>query len=175
MKRKLVLVFAFISILTSCTSNEDLGINITEDDLVGVWNFTSFTLDGSASYTVNGITYDIETSSYAKDLDYTVNFTKNPNEFSSAGSYTTVTTVRVSGEPDSVEEYRVDSLEGLDSGNWSLDGNTFKSINNGQETIAEIVEFTGSKLKLKLVLDELESISGVDATITGESFITLER
>lgn len=80
--------------LTSCSSDDDLGKSITEDDLVGVWNITEFTLNSKVTTTEDRVTSTFELNSFGKDFNYNINFSKKPIEFSTMGTYTTVTTLK---------------------------------------------------------------------------------
>lgn len=48
-----------------------------------------------------------------------------------------------------------DDLDGFSTGNWDLEGTIFTSIEDGEKSTAEVVEFTGSQLKLTVIVDEI--------------------
>ena len=47
MKFKILLLFTVVTLFTSCESNNDLDIAITETDLIGTWNIKEQTLEGT--------------------------------------------------------------------------------------------------------------------------------
>ncbi|ARV14495.1 lipocalin family protein [Polaribacter sp. SA4-12] len=178
MKKKILLLLTVITFLTACESNDNLDINITNADLIGTWNATEQTMELASSFTINGVTITSNSSGYGKDFDFIYTFAENPNIVAATGSYTSVTTTTSSipGQQDIDQEIELNSIEGFDSGIWSLDGNSITiSDSSGQSNTAEIVEFTGSKLKLKIAIDESQNISGINADISGEIFLTLEK
>ena len=178
MKTRILLLLTVITFLTACESNDNLDINITNADLIGTWNATAQTLEFATSATVQGVTITSNSSGYGKDFDFIYTFSENPNIVSTNGSYTSVTTITSSipGQSDIDQEIELNSIDGFDSGTWSLDNNTITiSDPSGQSSAAEVVEFTGSKLKLKITLDESQNINGISADISGEIFLTLEK
>ena len=176
MKTKILLLLTVITFLTACESNENENINVTTDDIVGVWNATGFTLDSDASITHKGITINYNINSFGKDFDFVYTFSENPNEVSAIGSYTSVTTTTITGQPVDVQELSISSLNGLDSGTWSLiNSNTITFTDSGVINTAEIVEFTGTKIVLKGSIDETQNLNGDSVNISGEIFLTLEK
>lgn len=176
MKFKHLLLVAFVAILSSCETNENPNLEITSDDLLGAWDVTALNLDLSTSATVQNVTATSTSKTYGKDFDFIYTFSENPNEITAVGSYTSVTTTSIPGEPDDTQEIRVSSIDGLDSGNWSLEGNILTLIdNNNQSSSAEITSFSGNKLTLKQFVDETVDVLGTIVTIKGEMLLTLER
>jgi hypothetical protein len=144
--------------------------------LVGEWNVTAQTLDTSTTASNQGITISSNTKSYGKDFNFLFTFSENPNVISAIGTYTSVNTTTIPGQSDLVQEFDVNSIDGFDSGNWSLSGNTITfTDNNNEESFAEIVEYSGTKLILKAVVNEEQDISGVSVKISGEMLLTLEK
>jgi hypothetical protein len=178
MKTRILLLLTVITFLTACESNDNTNIDITSADLIGTWNATAQTLELATSAIIQGVTITSNSSGYGKDFDFIYTFSENPNIVTTSGSFTSVTntTSNIPGQSDIDQEIELNSIDGFDSGTWNLDNNTITiSDSSGQTSVAEVVEFTGSKLKLKITIDESQNISGISADISGEMFLTLEK
>ncbi len=176
MKTKILLLITIVAFLTACESNDNSDINITNEDLVGEWNVTAQTLDITTTGNFQGIALTSKTTGYGKDFDFTYTFSKNPNIVAVKGKYTSVTTTSILGQPDNTQEIEVHSVDGFDSGTWNLSGNTISITDSSNLTgIADVIEFTGNRIKLQLTINETESINGANVSVSGEMFLTLEK
>ena len=177
MKNKLlILIITFSFFFIACDSNEDPIINISSVDLIGTWNVTSQTIEnGSINYTVDGETISVTYSARAEDLDFTISFSENPNIITADGSYTFIVTTTFMGQTNT-DEIEAVSIDGLDSGNWSLTNNTIKvTETNGDAGLLTITEYAGNILKLKAIINESETIDGETLTLSATLYVTLEK
>ena len=173
MKKLSVLFVAFLFVFTSCSSDDDNGNQIDLSvDITGQWDLTGIELEGDASMTFEGQTVTITYTGFGKDFDAEVIFTDNPKEVNATGTYTMVMTTSFLGFSET-EEYPVDFSDDFDAGTWSIEGNllVITDANTNEVQTAQIVHLTQNKMIL--VMEEVESMDGMSATIIGE--ITLER
>lgn len=172
-KLKLFLFVLSISFFSSCTDNST-PIDVSSDDLLGIWNITDFNFEGTTSATLAGQTITSTFVNTGRDYDFTVEFTSNPNTIASSGSYVSISTVTVAGQTFT-EEVPVNSISGLDSGTWSLNGNVITTTVGGESSEMVIDQITSNLLVLKAVVEENQSAQGADITILGNLTLTLEK
>ena len=106
-------------------------------------------------------------------MDYFVTFTANPNNVSSEGSYTVVMTTTTLGQ-SVTEEYPFEDV--LLDGTWTLDGNTMTVTSQGEPPQeATVTEQSSTKMKIKQVVEETQTVSGITISIKLEAIYTLEK
>ena len=176
MKSKILLLLTVITFLTACESNENINISITSADLIGTWNVTSQTVESTNTVTSQGTSATYQTSGYGKDYNLTYTFSEDPNILKTQGGYTFVVTTNLPGQPATTQETPITTVDGLDSGSWSLNDTTITvTDNNNQSSIIQVTSFTGNVLKLKISVDQEQDLFGTNIKIVGESFVTLEK
>lgn len=172
MKNLSILLFTFLFVFASCSSDDDSNsqIDLTVD-LTGSWELTSLEYEGESTIEVENQTLTISFDGFGKDFDAQVNFTEDPNELTSTGSYTLVLTTNFMGESITQEEL-IDFSDDIITGEWSLEnGNQLVIVSNGETQTAEIISL--NETKMVLLSNESTSIDGVNVDISSE--ITLER
>ncbi|MFY0631203.1 MAG: lipocalin family protein [Flavobacteriaceae bacterium] len=174
MKIKLLLFVAVIACLSSCTNNDTSPINVSESDILGTWNVIDSEVEGTATITVGGITSSVSMVNTGRDYDFTFEFANNPNTVMALGTYTSVNTITVDGQT-SVQEIPVSSIDGFDSGTWSVNGDQLTITANGRTSVATIAEFTGNLMVITTAVEETQNFQGVSVVLTGESSVTLQR
>lgn len=177
MKTKILLFLALVTFLTSCETNNNPTLNITDADLLGTWNLTKQTIeDGSLSITTQGQTLTANYSGIAKELDFRYIFSENPNKLNLNGKYTFVTIATFLGQ-NQVEEQEIDTdLSPITSVDWSLNGNTISITENGNlPTVLNVEEFSTNFLRLKGEINETETDNGETVTIKATIYIELEK
>ncbi len=112
-------------------------------------------------YSFHGIAYDTRT-----------NFTENPNEFTSTGSYTFELTTEFSG-PQEIDTITIHASSG--TGEWSIDGDILTQIFAGDTSELVLLEFTNSKMRLRLDQDLTNDINGLIVRDIATIFSTFER
>lgn len=191
MIRKILLFVLTTFILTSCNSNDDsVDVSVTEALLVGEWNVVGFESDVKTKTSFNGETINSTITTTGKDFNFVYTFTQNPNLITSKGSYTSVTTISSQGETETLTNENISSVDGLDSGSWTLNGNIITlNINDNTEEIpleginleninkAEIIEFSEKTMKIKVDANQKVSDNeiGFKIDLDIEMFLTFER
>ena len=174
MKTKLLLFVAVIACLYSCTNNDQGPISVSESEIVGTWNVIDYNFEGAGSYTVSGNTLSFTVRSTGKDYDFTFDFSSNPNILSATGTYTSVSEVTFLGQTTS-DEFPVSSVDGFDSGTWSVNGNQFTLTANGMTSTSTITEFTGNLMTITSSIEQNQNVQGIDVTVTGTVSLTLQK
>lgn len=174
MKTKLLLFVAVITCLYSCTNNDQGPISVSESEVVGTWNVIDYNFEGAGSYTVSGNTLSFAVVSTGKDYNFTFDFSNNPNVLEATGTYTSVNEITFLGQTTS-EELPVSSIDGFDSGTWSVNGNQFTLTANGVTSTSTITEFTGNLMTISSTVEQNQNVQGIDVTITGTVLLTLQK
>ncbi|MEX0996666.1 MAG: lipocalin family protein [Flavobacteriaceae bacterium] len=173
MKNLSILLFAILLVFASCSSDDDNSndqIDLTVD-ITGSWELTSLEYEGESTIEVENQTLTISFDGFGKDFDAQVNFTEDPNEVTSTGSYTLVLTTNFMGESITQEQF-VDFSDDSITGEWSIEnGNQLVVVSNGETQTAEIISLNESKMVL--LTNESTTIDGVNVIISSE--MTLER
>ena len=170
---KLFLFVLSVSILSSCSDSSN-SVDVTADDLLGVWNLTDINGQGTSTTTFNGQTITADVTTTGRDYDFTTEFTANPNTVSGTGSYIGISTATFAGQTVT-EEQLLSSIAGLDSGTWSLNGNII-TVEVGGETSEMIVEeVTNNLLVLTAAFEETQEFQGISINISGTIRIVLEK
>lgn len=165
------LVLASISWASvSCNKDDD---TVDPANLAGVWKTTQVECNnGVSSFEVLGVPFTSNYTFYGKDFDFETTFTENPNEFSTVGSYTVVTTTEILGVPETTES-TTEAFPGV--GSWEINGNTMIQVFAGDTTELEILELSSSKFRLKGDFDITIEDSGAIIRNTFTVFTTMEK
>ena len=164
----LAMVFSF----TAC-SEDDSGNDPSSGDLVGIWQMESLDYSGTNTTTVAGQSTTLDYVGEAFDIDLSITFGENPNEYKTSGGYTIKLTYELGGQ---TVENNV-PIEGfLDNGTWEQNGNTLTVVNgNGEPGEATIESIDGNSLVLSSREMETTTEQGVTTEIDVESVITFSR
>lgn len=147
--------------IQSC--GEDESIEPFESaDLVGTWNMTDFDTSGTISYTIEGVPIPVQIDGTGKDIDAFVEFTEDPNQFTSSGSYTIVLTTSGTGFAPEISETTVDQL--FSNGAWSLGQSklVLSTVGEASQDL-EVLTLTESELTLQFEETIDEVVDGVNA------------
>lgn len=170
---KLFLFVLSISIFSSCSDSSN-SVDVTADDLVGVWNLTDINGEGTSTTTINGQSITADVTTTGRDYDFTTEITTNPNTISGTGSYVAISTSTFLGQTVT-EEQLLTSISGLDSGTWSLDGNIITTIVGGETNQIVVEQVTDNLLVLGATFEETQQIQGISVNFSGTVRITLEK
>ncbi len=172
---KLLLFVAVIACLSSCTTNNDNPITVSEADVVGLWNVTDFTSEGTTVTTAAGITINSSFVSTGTDYNFTYNFQTDPNEVTASGFYTSINVITVDGV-STTTEIPVTTIDGLNNGTWSINGNIITIVSvTGQEEQAIIEEITDNLMVLRVSYSLTQSLPDLSISVTGSVLARLER
>ena len=175
MKKYFLLAFVTVCTLvsSSCSKDEDGVSGASEASIIGTWNLTALeATDGKSNTNFDGTSIPATFSAVGKDFDTVVTFSEEPQIVTSEGSYTTVLTTTVMGEPQTQEEEGEDFFE---SDEWRLDGSTL-FFGSGEEEIGfTITELTDSKMSLRYKLNETVEAFGATSTVSATYNMTLTK
>lgn len=139
----------------------------------GTWKMTDLHADnGVSTTTLLGQEISYTYSFHGKDYNTFTTFTENPNEFTSTGSYTIVTTINFQGQM-STTETPADVFSG--TGTWTISGNTLTQGFAGASADFEILELSDSKLRLKQDQDVTFDDNGSVVHNTATIYSTFEK
>jgi hypothetical protein len=167
MKKYIHLLATFLLVLTiSCTSNEAINVPVSENDLLGEWNVSTFSADqGNATAFSNGLSITGAFSAYGSSINMITAFEEDPNTVSAEGSMIANSEVSFLGQ-NYYNEEEVNNIPGfLFPANWSLTENVLTFTNLNQTVAADILYFSTDTLRLKTALRRnLTELVGTDIT-----------
>ncbi|MFK8058994.1 MAG: hypothetical protein AB8B78_02785 [Polaribacter sp.] len=176
MKFKILLLLTFITLFSSCETDNTTNIAITEADLLGTWQVKEQTLKGTITYTISGITNTVDYDAYAKDISMTLTFNDTPKKVSASGKYTLVATSSFLGQPITEEELVEADTNPAQNPTWALNGNNLTMSNDNNIPQNLIVEsYDGKILRLKAEIDEPENSNSQDVNIKTTIYFVLEK
>lgn len=170
MKITKLLLLSLAVIFFSCSEDEDP--KPTTDGMVGAWNLTALTYKGKTTTTVEGNTATADFTGTGKDMDFITTFSKDPNEVVGLGSYTIVLKTTMAGQT-TTEEYPFDEI--LSDGTWSLSGNTLTVTEDNESQEVTVLEQTSTTMKLRVIIDETQSVQEVTLTTKVEAVYTFTK
>ena len=174
MKNQFKLCLLGILIITAASCNKD-DDKVESGNIVGQWRMTDIhSNNGVLETTIGGETINATYSFHGTDYNTITTFTENPNEFSSTGSYTSLTDFVIQGQTEH-DTSVVDAFAG--TGTWSINGTKLTQIFSGDTSIFDILELSGSKLRLQANIDETVEDSTFDIFIHDRAtvFSTFEK
>ena len=145
--------------LASCSDDDEA--DSPPDALEGTWSLTELTYKGSNS--IPGPAGIITTNYNGEgfDMDLTVEFSANPNTFTSRGNYGIALNVESLGGSSTIE---LPSQSFFGSGNWTRDNDKLTITMEGEvEQQATILELNESTLRIAFdVSDMVVSLGAID-------------
>ena len=170
---KKLIALLLISTLFACSGEDDelskLEVPITESNIEGTWIANDFySLNGVIETTILGIPTSADLDIKGNDYNASITIASTPNTITSSGDITLKATISKLGFSKS-ETYN----EPVDmNGQWTLSNNVLKVIDGGYVTEFEIVEFSGTAIKFKQVLEEdFDNVSGYSGTAKASLYI----
>jgi hypothetical protein len=162
----LAMVFSFVA----CSEDDN---DPSSNELVGIWQMESLDYSGTSTTTIAGQSSTLDYVGEAYDIDLSITFGEDPNEYKTSGGYTIRLTYELGGQ--TIEENV--PVEGfLDNGTWEQNGSTLNVINgNGDPSEATIVSVDANSLVISSAEMETTTEQGVTTTIDVESIITFSR
>lgn len=194
--KKLILLFVLSITFISCSDDYDT-VDIQKSDLVGKWNLVAQTSKTKQTIVKQGVSTITYINGLGKDFNFTITFIENPNTSTTQGVYTLVSTniipnqsFTVPGETNNTlgqsnttqdqsgitKETHLNTIDGFDSINWSLNGGNISLISRDNKSIpVQVIGFTGATLKLRVKIEETQKFSNSTIKTSRELIITLER
>lgn len=155
---KFLMLFFLTITIASCTSDDTdtPETNVQEGDLVGTWNLTEESQDGTISGVFGGIPVTGDITSIGKNFDTQLTISRNPNNFNASGSFTDAITVSAASIVLFEDEFVVPINDLINQGTWSVDQGILKLAQNGDTIDVRIVELTTTTLKLEFDIEDLD-------------------
>ena len=172
-----ILKILFLTVLTisivSCGDDDDAGNDVGGSaDLIGTWNAVSVNYTGTTVTEANGVSVQADFVGEGMNIDYTLNFTSNPNELTSDGSYDIELTTTILNETTT---QTFTDIEFASTGEWLLDGDQMTVTSDGVTNIVTVVELTATSLILNIVDVQTQTAGGTTITITTDSTLVYNR
>lgn len=184
MKKILFILAIGLTVLSSCENDlvsappsdsiEENGNSDGTDvagDLVGSWQMISFNYTGTTVTTVQGITLTADLVGVASDIDYVIEFTETPNNFSVTGGYDIELTTTSNGQ-SFVENVAINASS---NGTWSKNNNTIVFTGTTVDGEATIEILNDTTLKFTQIVDENINQQGVESSVTTNNVSIFER
>ena len=153
----LTLVTSCTFIFTSCSKDDD-GVDATDSQIIGAWNLTALNVnDGRVEIITDGQSIVSELEITGKDFDATVTFAEDPKTVTSEGTFNATVTTTTMGQTETEEQEGDDFF---DNKAWSLNGSVLTIGTGEEEQSFTITRLTDSRMDLRYVLDETETILG---------------
>lgn len=165
----LLIVGLVFTAFNSCGNDDDGPFVLSETSLSGTWNVDDISGDGTVTATTLGETEMSDVTIVTDNSTATVDFTTDPNAFTSQGSITLTTT---SVESDGTTTTDTETSEAFGGGTWVLvDATTLQLTEDGETTTYTLQpESTSSLLilvsELEFSLDFFGTMIDTDLTNT---------
>ncbi|WP_033962077.1 lipocalin family protein [Psychroserpens jangbogonensis] len=166
MKKFNFLFIALTLVLTACSSDDNDNSNDPGDvngELIGIWDAVDVLYSGDTVIEVAGQTIVTDFVGESYDVDFTLEFSENPNEFVSEGQYSVELTSTTLGQE---QVFDVPNLEFVGDGTWTRDGSQLTTVSNGDEGTMTILELTNTTLRLRYQTVEVINNQGTLNTTT---------
>jgi len=158
------LVFPFI--ISSCSKEGG------ESGLVGTWEATEFSYDGTSTATVSGQTIVTDFTGVGKDMELEMVFSEDPNEYTSGGSYTIELTYSAVGQ-SFMEDFTFDDFIG--NGTWDLVGDQLTATDDMGNTSTSTVQIDGDQLTFDGELQRTTISQGATVIQDVNTLVVFER
>ena len=153
----LTLVTSCALIFTSCSKDDD-GVNASDSEIIGAWNLTAFEAnDGRVEIITEDQTVVSELDILGKDFDATITFAEDPKTVTSEGTFNATVTTTTMGQTET-EEQEGDKF--FENKPWSLEGSVLTIGSGEEEQSFTITSLTESRMDLRYVLDETDTVLG---------------
>lgn len=172
MKKLNFLFIALAIALSSCSNDDSDDSTNTSADLFGTWVAVDVDYSGSSTISAQGQTFTSTFVGEAYDVDYTLSFSKNPNELVAEGSYSIELTTTAMGE---TQVNNLENLEFVSNGTWSRDDNQLTVVSQGETRVYTIVELTDTTFKMAIQTVEEVTDSGVTNSVNINLLATYTR
>ncbi|MFY0643886.1 MAG: hypothetical protein JXR19_05420 [Bacteroidia bacterium] len=171
MKKWFAISLLSLLVISSCkeveTPNSPDPKDGLESWLPGKWNLTEVSQENGI-ISVNGFQTSTFTS-VGKNIIGSIEFTKNPDEYSSSTSYDNVMTVVILNQ---TTEQTI-PINGTDSGSWSVnDQDNIELVSSTQTTEYEVLESSSTRIKVKFPWLLTQTNTGI-TTVTSADVIAV--
>ena len=152
-----IIIFIFSLIVISCSDDAStiVDTNAQAEDLIGTWNLTEESQDGTVTTeVVAGVPVNGNITSVGKNLNTQFIFTGNPNNFEASGGYTDTIKIAVAGITLFEGDVDVPISELINQGTWAIDQGILSLTQNSVVQTVNITELTPTMLKIEFDIEE---------------------
>jgi len=164
---KILATICLAIVLVSCDESENILVDVNESELLGTWNMTKLSQEGTVS--VSGI--PVPYTSEGSNFDSVIEITQNPNDFTAKGSFTNTTTINNPVGSDIVNEERISLSELFTKGSWTVENGIITVTQGSINQTIDIIEFDGTTIKLQFDVEIPIDYDGV--TLVSNSTIDM--
>ena len=169
---KILAAVCLAFILISCEESQEL-VNVNGSELVGTWNLTKLTQEGSVS--VSGVPVPLPITSEGSNFDSVIEIAENPNDFSAKGSFVNTTIIDNPVGDDIVNEATISLNEFFAKGNWTVADGIITVSQGSIDQSIEIIEFDGTTMKLQFDIQFPVDYNGIDLVSNSTIDMTLVK
>ena len=186
MKKRVITLIAMLFVacnLISCSDDENPSVNM--EFLAVECNMSSMYYDGTSKANVAGQDITTDFVGKGKNINSTMTISKNPNTLEIQGSYDVELTSTILGVSQTSTE-RFDDIDA--SATWTLDGDvlTISGTSLGGNLPSDVTidttsqeftieELTETKLRLRSVVDESQTVLGFSIEVKMETVLEFTR
>mgnify|MGYP001069225898 CR=1 FL=1 len=156
---KYALIIILGVVILGCDNEDDNTAEQSnnQNQLIGNWVAQDMTFSGNPTLTIQGVSLPADVNGEPYDIDLSLEFTENPNEYTTDGTFSVEVTVSALGfsETDNLENLSI-----IPDGIWEINNQTitFSSI---QESLdLKITELTLDTLTLSGVIEDTVDLEG---------------
>jgi len=180
MKTKILITTLFISILYSCSVNNTSDVVVPAQDLVGIWNLTSITMDDAVLSVTSPVITTLTGTGFGKNLNATMTFSENPNQVVVDGNFVFQLTYRTAGGQESTQDLQLDNVFfndtfGFLTSTWALNENILTLSEGGEQLNINVISYIGNVITIETNVNKSISLDGVTSTVTGKALLTIEK
>ncbi len=170
---KVIIVLCLLMSFAACQESEDLVIDINESELIGSWNLTKLSQDGTIQ--VPGVIVPVPVASEGSNFDALVEITDNPNDFSAKGSFINTTIIDIPlGDRFEIEE-EINLSEFFASGFWNVENGIITVSQGSIDQSISILQYDGNSVELQFDIVIPVSYNGITVQSNATIDMTLTR
>ncbi|TNJ46411.1 lipocalin family protein [Tamlana fucoidanivorans] len=170
--KKLIILSLILFVTFSCSKDSESENSKISASIIGVWQGTGMTYDGTVESSESGQTIKADFTGEGFNMNNTLTFNENPNTLVSKGSYGLKLTYTINGFTTTEE---INETNFIEDGTWSLEGDQLFVTNNGETTIMKILELSNHKLIISFSETEVIEEEGVIATTNFKGTFVFKR
>lgn len=170
---KLIFVICLLISFSACEESENLVIDVNESELIGVWNLTKLSQDGTIQ--VPSIIVPVPIASEGSNFDALLEITDDPNDFSAKGSFINTTIIDIPlGESFEIEE-QINLSDFFASGAWNVQNGIITVSQGSLDQTISILNYDGSSVELQFEIVVPVNYNGITVQSNSTIDMTLTR
>ncbi len=167
MKYLKLLIILSVPFLFSCEDDE-----AANPSIVGEWALSSLEYSTYSKTTAYGITLELEGEGLGYDMDTQINFTTDPNEFTTSGEYSVELTYGFQGQ---TATEKIEDIPFVAEGTWEVKDNVVTMTVDGETEEMTVTSLTESEIILHYVATKVISRPGEVVEASVDAIFTFTR